>query len=132
MIGRQTRPYYYYEARDHEARVDRIFRIEHSPRRRTVVLEHVRRGPRRHELTAFDREDTTQRLPHRRYAMRAYAIPRSSDLRAADAGADEIDERDGQHDDDDDRRRLGVLEAANVLVERKADAAGADNAEHSR
>ena len=47
----------------------------------------------------------------------------------SDARAEQVDGDHGRDDDDDLRRRLGVLEAADAFVEGLADAAGADDAE---
>jgi hypothetical protein len=54
------------------------------------------------------------------------------DQALADARAQHVDQRNCEHDDNDDGSRFRVLESADILIERLADASGAGDAEHGR
>ena len=61
---------------------------------------------------------------------RRAASSRGSDEELAQAGGEDVDQRDGDDDNDDHGRGAIVLEGAEALIEREADPAGADNAEN--
>src|SRR5262245_57643217 len=57
------------------------------------------------------------------------ASARQSNQVLADAGADQVDGDHGDNHDNDLRRRLGILKAADAFIESLADAASADDTE---